>query len=145
MKKIFKIFLITIIFIASADAQQIIKDDTVSLTKTSVYDQQRKMEFYQGGSSFRISPESFLLNNDQLQKNDLSTVWLRTRLALMNSGLPYGNDANKPSDLLLPYYRFYLESKNISLLRKALGIAELGAVGYLAYKHLKKYGLFHKP
>lgn len=144
MKKFFYILLFAVIFLAAANAQQIIKGDTTSLHDTS-YDLQRRMEFYQNESSFRISPESFLLNNDQLRKNDFSTVWLGTRLALMNSGLPYEHNINKPSDLLLPYYRFYLESKNISLLRKVLGLAQLGAVGYLGYEHIKKYGLFHQP
>lgn len=145
MKKILKISALFIFFLSAVNAQQIIKGDTTSLNQNGIYDLQSKMELYRSESSFRISPESFLLNDDQLHKNDFSTVWLRTRLAVMNSGLQYEDNTNKPSNFLHPYYMFYLESKNISLLRKALGLAQLGAVGYLAYKHLKKYGLFHEP
>jgi hypothetical protein len=71
------------------------------------------------------------------------SIRLRTRMALMYSENAYGNEPSIPDNILQPYYNYYMESKNISLFRRVLGIAQLGAVGYLAYKHIKKYGLFH--
>ena len=65
-------------------------------------------------------------------------------MAIMKSGLGLEDKPVNVSDMLHPYLNFYLESKNISLFRRVLGIAQLGAVGYMAYKHIKKYGLFHQ-
>jgi hypothetical protein len=43
--------------------------------------------------------------------------------------------------LLDNYHRFYLEDSKIDPVKLVLGMAQAGAVGYLAYKHIKKYGL----
>jgi len=43
-------------------------------------------------------------------------------------------------DILSSYHKLYLENSRISAIQYVLGMAQLGAVGYLAYKHFKKYG-----
>ena len=45
------------------------------------------------------------------------------------------------TDLLYPAMPFEQRNK-LSFLYTMLGAAQVGAVGYLAYKHIKKYGLF---
>ena len=143
MKRIFKIFSYVIILFASADAQLTTKGDTTSINGTGIYDRERKMEFYQDESSFRISPESFLLNDKQLKENDFSTIWLRTRLALekQNPGLSQG--INLPAFLTLPLYLKYQEGKNLRIIYWILLQVKNIFAMYLGYKHIKKYGLFH--
>jgi hypothetical protein len=87
-----------------------------------------------------IKPEYFL-NSSKFDTTQNGSIWLRTRLAVTNS--IDQNNFDTPSNLLQPYYNYYMQSKRISLFRRVLGMAQLGAVGYIAYKHLKKYGLFH--
>ena len=51
----------------------------------------------------------------------------------------YNNELN--TELLYPSLSLNDRYK-ISFLYTLLGAAQLGAVGYMAYKHIKKYGLF---
>jgi hypothetical protein len=44
-------------------------------------------------------------------------------------------------DLMSPL-RLQFEKEKLSPFQTALGAVQLGAVGYLAYRHIKKYGLF---
>jgi len=70
-----------------------------------------------------------------------STIWLRTELALSSSLLVQektGTDQHFTSVL----YQQYLEDSKFDPVRYVLGMAQLGAVGYLAYKHIKKYGFW---
>lgn len=90
-----------------------------------------------------VLPESLMLHDKFGTTANL--IRMKTRLSLIYGTHLFENNSDVPDNILQPYYNYYLESKNISLLRKVLGIAQLGAVGYLAYKHIKKYGLFHQP
>jgi len=68
---------------------------------------------------------------------DPQTVWLRTMFAISNS-----ENVNKDlsQHFLYPLERQFLENSKFNLVRYALGMIQVGAVGYLAYKHIKKYG-----
>ncbi len=106
---------------------------------------QRKIEFYRSENSFRISPESFLLNDDQLQKNDFSAVWLRSWLALKEQNEELKWEMNLSTVLTLPLYLKYQEGKNLRIIYWVLTqLKDIFAV-YLGYRHIKKYGLFHQP
>ena len=97
---------------------------------------------YEHSPSF-VLPEN-LITTDKFDTTS-GSIRLRTRLAIMYGSQLYGNENDIPDNILQPYYNFYIESKSISLFRRILGMAQLGAVGYMAYKHIKKYGLFHQP
>ena len=45
------------------------------------------------------------------------------------------------ADLMSPL-RLQMEKEKLSPFQTALGAIQVGAVGYMAYKHIKKYGLF---
>ena len=68
---------------------------------------------------------------------DPQTVWLRTSLAISNTE-NLGNDFSP--HFLSPLEKQYLENSKFDPVRYVLGVAQLSAVGYLAYKHIKKYG-----
>ena len=74
-----------------------------------------------------------------LLDDDPNTIWLRTSLLISKMDLPSGD--NKV-DLLSPLFIQYSENSKFNPIRYMLGMAQIGAVGYLAYKHIKKYGLF---
>jgi hypothetical protein len=48
--------------------------------------------------------------------------------------------SNFQLSILNPLQQQYSISQNMSALKYILGIVQTGAVGYLAYEHLKKYG-----
>jgi hypothetical protein len=68
---------------------------------------------------------------------DPQTVWLRTSLAISNTD--YVDQKFSPH-FLSPLEKQYLENSKFDPVRYALGMVQAGAVGYLAYKHIKKYG-----
>lgn len=68
---------------------------------------------------------------------DPQTVWLRTSLAISNTE---NTSKDFSQHFLYPLEKQYLEKSKFDLVRYALGMVQVGAVGYLAYKHIKKYG-----
>jgi hypothetical protein len=55
---------------------------------------------------------------------------------------PFIGGAVEPrADLMYPL-RLQMEKEKMSPFQRALGAIQVGAVGYMAYKHIKKYGLF---
>ena len=140
MRKIFSILLF-IIFVFTAFAQN--KNSEKDSVTTKSYLNGNIEYFRHDISPTFVLPEN-LLTFDKFDTT-ASTIRLRTRLALMYGSHTYENENDISGNILQPYYNYYIESKNISLFRRVLGIAQLGATGYLAYKHIKKYGLFHQP
>jgi hypothetical protein len=84
--------------------------------------------------------ESLEMKTDLL--NDSSSIWMKTRLQLayMNSA----NYSDAKTNILNPLYKQYIASQDLKLLKQILGAVQIGAVGYLAYLHLKKYGFLKK-
>lgn len=71
--------------------------------------------------------------------NDKNTIQLRTEMLIRQSTK---NNFNEESNyyFLSPLYNKYIEESKFNPVRYVLGMAQLSAVGYLAYKHIKKYG-----
>lgn len=68
---------------------------------------------------------------------DPQTLWLRTSLAISKTE---NTDKSFSSYFLSPLQKKYYEDSKFDPIRSILGMAQVGAVGYLAYKHIKKYG-----
>lgn len=68
---------------------------------------------------------------------DPQTVWLRTSLAISTSE---NINTEFSPHFLSPFQKQYLEDSKFDPIKSILGMAQVGAVGYLAYKHIKKYG-----
>jgi hypothetical protein len=101
----------------------------------------RYFEYMQDLSWSKIVRTESFFNPTKFDTTQNGNIWLKTNLAITNS--IEQNDFESTSYLLQPYYNIYMENKGISLFRQVLGMAQLGAVGYIAYKHIKKYGLLH--
>ncbi|MDT3695226.1 MAG: hypothetical protein ROY99_02470 [Ignavibacterium sp.] len=70
--------------------------------------------------------------------NDPNTVWLKTSVLVSK----YENFSQDFSPYFLgPLEQKYQRDSKFNLFRYALGMIQTGAAGYLAYKHIKKYGL----
>jgi hypothetical protein len=82
----------------------------------------------------------FFPNNMQ-DYNNPSTIWLRTELEL-SSSLPIQKKTGTNRHFTSTLYQQYLEESKFDPVRYLLGIAQIGAVGYLTYKHIKKYGFW---
>ena len=85
---------------------------------------------------FLYSP--FLSN--KLIEGDKNTLWLRTEMALSYFSNYNSGNASPSNDLMSPLYEQYLEKSKLNPIKYVLGMAQLTAVGYLAYRHIKKYG-----
>ena len=71
--------------------------------------------------------------------NDQNTIWLWTSTAISNTGAESYN-VRSYGNISKFLYMKYLEDSKFNPVRYVLGMAQLGAAGYLAYKHIKKYG-----
>ncbi len=71
---------------------------------------------------------------------DSTSIWLATK-TFFNQPVYYDFSSESPSfDMLQPLRLQYESEKKLSTLRYVLGMAQTGAVGYLLYRHIKKYG-----
>jgi hypothetical protein len=84
------------------------------------------------------------LNKTFPLNSDPNTRWLWTSYAISNSDQATSQPNLNFSDMTLPLYQKYKEDSKFNPFRYALGMAQIGAVGYLAYKHIKKYGFLRK-
>lgn len=143
INKIFVVLLITVLFFfgTTLSAQQY--DDK---NKTAVADTIKKHATKNPFTEFSIKFRDFEFYRDlnQIKTNipidsDPETVWLRTSIAIQNSNRNTLN-SETPTNLLSPLYQQYLEESRFDPVRYVLGLAQAGAVGYLAYRHIKKYG-----
>jgi len=82
----------------------------------------------------------FHLNN-QLLYGDPSTIWLRTEL-ILSSTMSFDEKTRAEHHYTSILYQRYLEDSKFDPVRHVLGMAQLTAVGYLAYRHIKKYGFW---
>ncbi|MBE0572079.1 MAG: hypothetical protein IH618_11090 [Ignavibacteriaceae bacterium] len=79
-------------------------------------------------------PDNILFNDNP------STVWLRTELLIMNHSQSDLGDIN--THFTSPLYQQYLRDSEFDMVRYVLGAVQAGAVGYMAYRHIKKYGFW---
>ncbi|RLC49324.1 MAG: hypothetical protein DRI23_09480 [Candidatus Cloacimonadota bacterium] len=82
-----------------------------------------------------------LHSNNQLLYGDPSTIWLRTEL-ILSSTISFDEKARTENHYTSILYQQYLEDSKFDPVRYVLGMAQLTAVGYLAYRHVKKYGFW---
>ena len=133
-KTILLIFLISFIISPQSEIKgKINLSDTLNLSNIFNSDKNFLM-FY---DDLKLHQDFSGLNSGFFKYDDPNTIWLRTSMVITNvewHSLEYENH------LLSPLLRKYFEDSKFNPIRLVLGMAQAGAVGYLAYKHLKKYG-----
>ena len=73
--------------------------------------------------------------------NNPSTIWLRTEVSLSNNNYQFGSKEVN-THFTSSLYQQYLKDSEFDMVRYILGTVQAGAVGYMAYKHIKKYGFW---
>ena len=89
-------------------------------------------------------PEYNKFSLNKYLTGDTSSIWMRARMMIGKFNNTPGESGMSPQQMMAPSYNCYLESQKLSALRTVLGAVQVGAVGYLAYKHIKKYGFLKK-
>lgn len=84
------------------------------------------------------------LNKSISINTDPNTKWLWASYAISNSNASTSQSNLNFDDMTLPLYQKYQQDSKFNPFRYAFGLAQTGAVGYLAYKHIKKYGFLKK-
>lgn len=114
--------------------------DTLSAFNVSIPNEVLEYQFQEPSFLNEISR----LSLSKMFINDSSTVWMRTRMMIGGINNQEELFNNSSSNMLSPLYNNYLESQKLATLKAILGSVQLGAVAYLAYKHIKKYGFLKK-
>lgn len=89
---------------------------------------------------------------DQLFKNsilsqdiyDTSSVWIRTRMQLGTFHNDNRAEEIWKANILNPLQDKFIKSQQMKFWNTVLASVQVGAVSYLAYKHLRKYGFLKK-
>lgn len=84
------------------------------------------------------------LDKSLLTNADPNTAWLWTSYAITNSQNEFNKSDGNFASMTSPLYQKYLNDSKFNPFRYALGMIQTGAAGYLAYRHLKKYGFLKK-
>ena len=99
------------------------------------------VEFQYNLNEIFSKPISNQVPEDVLFDDNPSTVWLRTQLLISNNAAQFGYDEIN-THFTSPLYQQYLRDSEFDMFRYVLGIAQASAVGYMAYRHIKKYGFW---
>ena len=99
------------------------------------------VEYQYDMNEFYISPLFNQIPDEILFDENSSTVWLRTELLLSNKNLLTENGEVK-THFTSPLYQQYLKDSEFDMVRYILGTVQTGAVAYMAYRHIKKYGFW---
>lgn len=91
---------------------------------------------------FDMYRELNYMRMDLQANDDPNTIWMWTNLSLNNSGRIDFHPGQSPVSMIEPLHQQYIENSKLNPVRYILGMAQTAAVGYLAYKHIRKYGLF---
>ena len=99
------------------------------------------VEYQYDMSEFYIAPLFSQIPDEILFENNSSTVWLRTELLLSNRNMLTEN-GEVNIHFTSPLYQQYLKDSEFDMVRYVLGTVQAGAVAYMAYRHIKKYGFW---
>ena len=99
------------------------------------------VEFQYNLNEIFSKPISNQVPEDVLFDDNPSTIWLRTQLLISNYAAQTGSGEIN-THFTSPLYEQYLRDSEFNMVRYVLGVAQASAVGYMAYRHIKKYGFW---
>lgn len=133
--KLIFLFLLAIglVYPQTTDKNNLQFSDSIKITSkisplSILQNKYKEFEIYRNLNSMKMNVD---VNGDP------KTLWLRTSLVISNTNNP--NTEFKPN-FLSPLAQKYKQDSKFNPIKYVLGAAQVGAVGYLAYKHIKKYG-----
>jgi len=132
--KITILFILFSIIIYSQD-EKLLSDDSTRIDNNSLNNLLFKLDEFEFYRDLTEQKRNFNINPDAAK------LWLEASLYLSNDS-PFNKQKDyTPEYLHSSLYDQYLEKSKFNVVRTALGMIQVGAVGYLAYKHIKKWGL----
>ena len=96
------------------------------------------MNYYYDDYDLYLPFDFSIAESEQLPEGNISNLQLRTELALSYPTAFNTGSADELNHLMLPFYNQYLENSKVDPIRYILGMAQAAAVGYMAYRHIKK-------
>ncbi|HSL90972.1 MAG TPA: hypothetical protein VK870_16850 [Ignavibacteriaceae bacterium] len=136
----YKYLIFWIILLSSVSFSQEINIDTIR-TNAIPSDALERIQFRL--DDFDFYREMFKSNSQILLNKDSNTLRLRTEMIIRQSAKNIFNAEDDNFYFLSPLYNKYLEDSKFNPVRYVLGLAQLSAAGYLAYRHIKKYGFIY--
>ncbi len=134
--KIVILFILSSIIVYAQDEEnKLLLDDSTEIHNNSLNNLLFKLDEFEFYRDLTEQKRNFNVNPDAAK------LWLEASLNLSNDS-PFNKQKDyTPEYLHSSLYDQYLEKSKFNIVRTALGMVQLGAVGYLAYKHIKKWGL----
>ena len=99
------------------------------------------VEFHYNLNEIFSKPIAPNIPDEVLFDDNPSTIWLRTQLLISNNAAQSGSSEIN-THFTSPLYQQYLRDSEFDMVRYVLGVAQASAVGYMAYRHIKKYGFW---
>jgi hypothetical protein len=143
MIKIFFSFLIFQIFLSASYYCFAQQEESPIYNKDSVYRFQGivpPVEFQYNLDEFFTEPLFNQMPDEVLFEDNPSNVWLRTELLISNKSQSEFGEVN--NFFTAPLYQQYLKDSEFDMVRYVLGTVQAGAVAYMAYRYVKKYGFW---
>jgi len=98
------------------------------------------VEYQYDLNQFFIEPLFNEIPDEVLFEDNPSNVWLRTELLISNNSQSEFGEIN--TFFTAPLYQQYLRDSEFDMVKYVLGTIQTGAVAYMAYRHIKKYGFW---
>lgn len=132
-------FLFLLVFLP---AQFLFSQETVNdtLKRYTSYDSLIKLQSKL--NEFEIYRELNYMRMNLNVNKDPNTIWMWTKLSIAADESSNDYSGESPGSMLEPLHQQFIENSRLNPIRYVLGMAQTAAVGYLAYQHIKKYGLF---
>ena len=99
------------------------------------------VEFQYNLNEIFLDPVLGQIPDEILFEDNPSNIWLRTELLISYNNLQTENGEIN-THFTSPLYQQYLKDSEFDMVRYILGTVQAGAVGYMAYRHIKKYGFW---
>jgi hypothetical protein len=144
MIKIFKTVVILLLLILTLSVPAQVRDEKLDNYVDSTYRFQGivpPVEFKYNLNEIYGDPVFNQFEKDVLYNDNPSTIWLQTELLVSNQTEIFGNSKIN-NHFTSPLYQQYLKDSEFDMVRYILGAAQVSAVAYMAYRHIKKYGFW---
>jgi len=92
-------------------------------------------------NQFFIEPLFNDIPNEILFEDNSSNIWLRTEIIISNNS-SHTDFGEVNTFFTAPLYQQYMKDSEFDMVKYILGTVQTGAVAYMAYRHIKKYGFW---
>jgi hypothetical protein len=99
------------------------------------------VEYQYDLNQFFIEPLFNDIPNEILFEDNSSNIWLRTEILISNNS-SHTDFGEVNTFFTAPLYQQYMKDSEFDMVKYILGTVQTGAVAYMAYRHIKRYGFW---